>query len=119
MIDSIAPPAPTTVVIAKSFGTRSVLWANAHGYAGVWLTPLLTDHRVRDALTADGPPALSIGGTADRLWDRAAASELRGTVIEIDGADHALHVGTDWRTSLAALERTLEAIQSHLSSQTD
>jgi alpha-beta hydrolase superfamily lysophospholipase len=119
LIDSIAPPAPSTVVIAKSFGTRSVLWANARGYAGVWLTPLLTDHRVQAALTVAGPPALSIGGTADRLWDRAAAARLRGTVIEIDGADHSLHVGSDWRTSLTALDRTLAGIEGHLDAQND
>jgi hypothetical protein len=119
LIDSIAPTAAVTVVIAKSFGTHAAAWANAHGYGGVWLTPLLVRQSVRDALTAPGPPSLSIGGTVDRVWDRAVAARLRGTVVEIDGADHSLHVGSDWRTSLAALERTLDAIQSHLRAQLD
>jgi hypothetical protein len=107
------------VVIAKSFGTHAAAWANARGYGGIWLTPLLVRQSVRDALTVAGPPALSIGGTSDRVWDRSVAVRLRGTVIEIDGADHSLHVGSDWRSSLAALGRTLDAIQSHLRAQLD
>ncbi len=114
LIDSTAPPAPATVVIAKSFSTRTVSWANASGYAGVWLTPLLTEQSVRDALTVPGPPALSIGGTDDPVWDRAAAARVRGTVVQIDGADHALHLGSEWRSSLAALGQTLAAIESFL-----
>lgn len=119
VLAAAAPPAPVTVVIAKSYGTRAAAWVNARGYAGVWLTPVLTEEPVRAALTSPGPPALSIGGTSDRLWDAQVASQLRGTVLAIDGADHALHVGADWRASLAALSRAMEALESFLREQTD
>jgi hypothetical protein len=35
-------------------------------------------------------------------------------VIEFDGAEHALHVGTDWRQSIDVLRRTLSAIETLL-----
>jgi len=112
-----APAAPRTVIIGKSLGTRAAPWANARGWSGVWLTPLLTEPVVRDALTGDGPPATAIGGTADPVWDGAVARRLRGTVVELAGADHALHVGTDWRASLDALTRAVEAVEVHLLAQ--
>lgn len=105
------------VVIAKSLGTNAAAWANARGYAGVWLTPLLGRQSVRDPLTVAGPQALSIGGTNDRVWDRDVATRLPGTVLEVEGADHALHIGSDWRASLAALDQTMDAIQSLLRAQ--
>ncbi|MFC7624659.1 hypothetical protein [Microlunatus sp. GCM10028923] len=114
LLDATAPPAPRTTVIAKSLGTLAAPWATRKGYAGAWLTPLLTDPAVREALTVPGPPSLAVGGTADKVWDSEAAGRLRGTVLELDGADHALHRGTDWRASLGLLERTLAAIEQHL-----
>ncbi|GAB3744330.1 alpha/beta hydrolase [Microlunatus parietis] len=117
LLDATAPLAPRTMVIAKSLGTLAAPWATRKGYAGVWLTPLLTDPAVRRSLTIPGPPSLAVGGTADKLWDAAAVRDLRGTVLELEGADHALHHGTDWRASLGVLERTLEAVAAHLSLQ--
>lgn len=113
-LDATAPPAARTVVIAKSLGTLAAPWATRKGYAGVWLTPLLTEPAVREALTIPGPPSLAVGGTADKVWDAAAAQALRGTVLELEGAGHALHHGTNWRASLGLLERTLEAIERAL-----
>lgn len=114
LLDATAPPAGRTVVIAKSLGTLAAPWATRKGHAGVWLTPLLTDPAVREALTVPGPPSLAVGGTADKVWDSTAAHDLRGTVLELDGADHALHRGSDWRASVTLLNRTLEAIEQAL-----
>ena len=116
LLDATAPQAGRTVVIAKSLGTLAAPWATRRGYVGVWLTPLLTDPAVREALTIPGPPSLAVGGTADKVWDSAAARALRGTVLELDGADHALHRGSDWRASVTLLTRTLEAIERALAS---
>lgn len=114
LLDDAAPAAPQTVVVAKSIGTRAASWANQRGYAGIWLTPLLVDPLVLDALVADGPAALSVGGTADQLWDPDAAARLRGEVVQVEGADHALQIAGDWRASMDALRLAMESVDRFL-----
>jgi len=118
LLDESAPAATTTVVLAKSLGTTAAGWAQARGYPGIWLTPLLTVPTVRDALASSALPHLLIGGTADSLWDSTAAHAIGGEVVEFDGADHALHVGNDWRRSLEVLGRALGRIEAFLLART-
>ncbi|KGN37086.1 hypothetical protein [Knoellia subterranea] len=110
-------PAPVTVVLAKSLGTHAAPWATTKGYPGIWLTPILRDEAIAAALSASGPPALTVGGTADALWGREVVPDLRGEVVDIAGANHGLHVGTDWRASLAALHRVLDHVERFLSAR--
>lgn len=109
--EASAPPAPTTLVLAKSFGTYAAAWANRQGYAGVWLTPVLTDPELARALTQPGLPGLIVGGSADRLWNRAAAQRSGRQVLEVPGANHAMEVPGDRGRSLAALERLVERVE--------
>lgn len=109
-LDLEAGPAQTTLVVAKSLGSYAAHWASARGYAAVWLTPVLTDDFVAEALARYSTTALLVGGTGDRLWDadRAAATGLR--LLEIPSADHGLQLDNDWRSSIAALHQALTAI---------
>ena len=73
------------LLIAKSLGT----FGAPIEIAAVWLTPLLTEATVVDALRARTAPSLFVGGTNDPAWDGTVAREL-GDVLELDGADHGL-----------------------------
>lgn len=58
----------------------------------VWLTPVLSDQTVAEALSAYPAPQLVVGGSADPLWP-AGPLRLTGEVMYVEGADHAMHVG--------------------------
>lgn len=73
------------LLIGKSLGT----FGAPIDIAAVWLTPLLTEATVVDALRARTAPSLLVGGTNDPAWDGTVAREL-GDAVELDGADHGL-----------------------------
>lgn len=108
-LDLEAGPAAKTLVVAKSLGCYAAEWASVRGFPAVWLTPVLIDDFVAEALERYPVSALLVGGSADRVWDsdRAASTGLR--LLEIAGADHGLQL-PDWRSSIAALQQTLTAI---------
>lgn len=87
------------LVVAKSFGTLAIPWAEDTKTAGVWLTPLLTDAKVRETIAHTDKADLFIGGSEDKLWDGGQKSESVGTFVEIPGADHSLQIPNDWRAS--------------------
>lgn len=94
-----APTASQRLVVAKSFGTLAIPWAEETGTAGVWLTPLLTDALVRETIGRTDKADLFIGGSEDKLWDGGRTSESAGTFVEVPGADHSLQIPDDWRAS--------------------
>jgi hypothetical protein len=73
------------LLIAKSLGT----FAAPIDIPGVWLTPLLTEAEVVDALRVRTAKSLFIGGPNDFAWNGDVAREL-GEAVEVDGADHGL-----------------------------
>ena len=107
-----APPGPTTLVVGKSFGTRAAPWVTGLGLPAIWLTPLLHEPAVADAIRAATAPTLLIGGTADDLWDSEVAHTCGQQVHEIPDADHSLQIGRDWRLTLAALSGVLAAVET-------
>ena len=82
--------AESTVVIGKSLGTHAAAAAARLGIPAIWVTPLLSNPFVLDALTRSTAPFLLIGGTADPVWDGAAARTLTPHVLELPDADHGL-----------------------------
>lgn len=107
-----APPGPTTLIVGKSFGSRAAPWVTGLGLPAIWLTPLLHDPVVADAIRAATAPTLLIGGTADDMWDSDVARATRQQVHEVPDADHGLSVGRNWRLTLAALEGVLAAVET-------
>lgn len=90
------------LLVAKSLGTRLAPWAGRHEVAGVWLTPLLDDVRVRRAIETYPAPGLVVGGTDDPHWDGGpaltpVAADVQ--VWDVPGADHSLQVPS-WRASV-------------------
>ncbi|WP_277960030.1 hypothetical protein [Frigoribacterium faeni] len=101
------------LVLAKSFGTLALPWAVEHGVAGVWLTPVLTEPVVLDALTRASSSHLAVGGGADSMWQPARGLETHAGLVTVDGADHGLLVD-DWATSFDAHRAVLTAIETHI-----
>jgi hypothetical protein len=101
------------LVVAKSFGTRALPWAVGHGVAGVWLTPVLTEPVVLDALTRASSSHLAVGGEDDPFWQPARGLETPAGLVTVDGADHGLLVD-DWAASFDAHRAVLAAIETHI-----
>ncbi|GGB21188.1 hypothetical protein GCM10011492_08890 [Flexivirga endophytica] len=87
-----APAADRTLVVAKSLGTLAAPVAAEVGIPAVWLTPVLSDPAVGQALSAYPAPQLVVGGSADSLWPQDAP-QPSGEVMYVDGADHGMHRG--------------------------
>lgn len=59
-------------------------------------------------------PFLLVRGTADCLWDSAAAHRLTPHVLEVEGADHGLGVPASVAGSVAVLARVVAAVEDFL-----
>lgn len=86
-----APDAERTLVVAKSLGTHAAPLAAELGLPAVWLTPVLTEAPVAEALSSYPAQQLSIGGSADPLWPPDAPPPT-GEVMYVEGADHGMEV---------------------------
>lgn len=102
------------VVIGKSLASLAAPLVADRGLAAVWLTPLLTDGLVIEALRRATGPCLLVGGTADELWDGQVARALTSHVTEIEGADHGMFVPGALAESAAVLGRVMTAVEEFL-----
>ncbi len=115
-----AEEADHVLVVGKSLGTLAASYAAERGLDAVWLTPLLTDPSVAEAIDANPGRQLLVGGLADELWDPAVARELGDNgcrVLEVPDADHGMGTGDAVRTAAIHLEvaRAVDAFLSELS----
>ncbi|AFR30491.1 hypothetical protein ARUE_c36110 [Arthrobacter sp. Rue61a] len=110
-----SPDAEQRLVVAKSFSTFCIPWAEETLIPGIWLTPLLTDERVRSTIGATSKDDLFVGGSQDKLWDGGRKSESAGTFFEVPGADHSLQIPEDWRASQQAQADVFERIEKFIS----
>jgi len=93
-----ATPPRSVVLVGKSLGARGTPYAAEHGFAAVWLTPLLVEPAVVEGIRANTAPQLLVGGTGDEFWDADIAAGLvrEGCdVMEVPDADHGLCVAGD------------------------
>ncbi|WP_446663882.1 hypothetical protein [Flexivirga sp. B27] len=86
-----APAADQTLVVAKSLGTLAAPHVAELDLPAVWLTPVLTDELVAQALSTYPATQLVVGGSADRLWPTDARPA--GEIMHVDGADHGMGRG--------------------------
>jgi predicted alpha/beta-hydrolase family hydrolase len=92
-VEGALPPDGRTLLVGKSLGTWAAPLAAERGLPAIWLTPILELPLIADAIAANPAPQLLVGGTADELWDGAAARRLEGPtrqVLEVPDADHVL-----------------------------
>lgn len=111
------------VLIGKSLGTLALADLVAgpladRGPVCVWLTPLLNDAGLREAVTRQRPPSLYVIGTADPLYDAGVLEELRdacgGRSVVVEGADHGMLVPGDMAATLEGLRRVMAVMDDVL-----
>lgn len=102
------------LVVAKSFGCSALPWAVAEAIPGIWLTPVLTEDAVRDALAAADDTHLAVGGSADPMWRPDRVPGTRARLRTVDGAGHALEVTGDRRRSQRLQTEVLEAVSARV-----
>jgi len=106
-------PGMSPLIIGKSLGSYAARIAVDHAVPAGWLTPLLHDATVVDALRAASAPFLLIGGTADReAWSTPVAHELMPHVREITMATTGCTCQGRWPTRLPSLASSLPRCSS-------
>jgi pimeloyl-ACP methyl ester carboxylesterase len=99
------------LVIGKSLASLLAGSMGERDLAAVWLTPLLGERAVIDALARARCPTLLIGGTADAAWQpEAIPNNPVLEVVQLPGVDHALQAPGDPVASLDALRQIAESV---------
>jgi hypothetical protein len=110
-----AVSATEVVVVGKSLASAAAGMVADRGLAAVWLTPLLGEAAVVDAMSRTSRPTLLVGGTADPTWQPGALPQ--NPVLETEelaGADHGLELPGDVAGSLDALRGVTARIGAFL-----
>jgi hypothetical protein len=115
VLDEVTETGGAPLVIGKSLGTYAATLTAERGLPAVWLTPLLREPEVVEALRRASAPYLLVGGTADELaWDGELARKLSPHVLEVDGADHGMFTPGPLAGSAAVLGRVVTAVERFL-----
>jgi hypothetical protein len=94
------------VVVGKSLGSAAAPMVKG---PAVWLTPLLVQDEIVEALEAADAPTLLVGSPADPTWGGGRVPDNPALeVLELEGLDHSLQVSGDPLASLDVL-RTVTA----------
>lgn len=104
------------VLVAKSLGTRAASYAAERGLDAVWLTPLLVEPTLAEAIAANAGRQLLVGGLVDELWDPVVARELADNgcdVLAVADADHSMATADAVRTAEIHVE-VARAVDSFL-----
>jgi predicted alpha/beta-hydrolase family hydrolase len=107
------------VLIGKSLGTLAMghLLTTADlppNVGAVWLTPLLTEERLRQQISQYGGPSLFVIGTADPHFDPVVLEDMQvatiGEAVVVKNADHGMDIPGEPIASVRAVERVVEAL---------
>lgn len=108
-------PGARPVIVAKSLGSYAATLAAERELPAVWLTPLLYEDAITDAIARNPAPALLVGGTGDPSWIPEAAARSGKAVVTIEGAGHGLRPPGPLRAYTDALGTVGTAIEEFLS----
>jgi len=110
------------ILVGKSLGTLGISLVLPHlasRFPGAircaWLTPLLTDAALVDAVRQVQPASLFAAGTADPYYRADVLEELctvtGGRAVLVPGADHGLEIPGDVERSLDVLRQVILAVK--------
>ncbi|EON25588.1 hypothetical protein CF8_0298 [Nocardioides sp. CF8] len=108
--------ADQVVIVGKSLGTRAASYAAERALDAIWLTPLLVEPALAEAIAANAGRQLLVGGLADELWDATVARELADAgcdVLEVADADHGMGTADAVRSAQIHVE-VARAVDSFL-----
>ena len=111
-----ALPAPPELVLAKSLGTFALPHFAQQDVRGVWLTPILSDPGVADALARVSPERhLAVGGTADPSWRPDLVGATSARLVSVEAANHSLELKSKpWRESAETQRTIIDQVVTHL-----
>jgi hypothetical protein len=92
------------LVLGKSLGTFAAPHAARHSLDAIWLTPVLTEALVVEAVRANRARQLLVGGTEDPYWRPDVTLPTTAESLSIAGADH----------SMTHVDGVLATVGSHL-----
>jgi hypothetical protein len=96
-----ASGAELVVVVGKSLGSAAAPMVTG---PAVWLTPLLNQPGIAEAIGSATAPTLLVGSRADPTWSEGTEPENDALeVLELDRLDHSLQVSRDPLASLDVL----------------
>ena len=111
-----ALPAPPEAVVAKSLGTFALPHFAKTDVRAVWLTPILTDPAVADALARVAPGRhLAVGGAADPSWRPELITTASARLVTVGAANHSLELTSkSWRDSADTQLTIIDQAVTHL-----
>jgi hypothetical protein len=104
----------STIVIGKSLGSYAAALIADLGLPAVWVTPVLANTLIVDALRRSPAPFLLVGGTGDPLWVSDLALQCSDHVLELPHADHGLFVSGPLERSADYIGRLAAATETFL-----
>ncbi|MFZ7942937.1 alpha/beta family hydrolase [Neobacillus sp. 19] len=110
-------------IMSKSIGTipMALEWAQKsfiHDAIGIWLTPLLKDDHVYQALLTTDRPALCVIGDQDHHYIEDRITSLKNNplvaTVVIPDADHGLEIKGDIVASIEAIKAVIARVQAFI-----
>jgi len=99
------------LVVAKSLGTLAAPTVTAAGWPAVWLTPVLDDETVAEAVSTATTPQISVIGEQDPFLQPGTWDRVRGTRLLLPG-DHILVTPGEPLTTARTHTRVVEALDA-------
>ncbi|WHY78478.1 alpha/beta hydrolase [Neobacillus sp. WH10] len=111
------------ILMSKSIGTipMAMEWTEKNyikNTIGVWLTPLMKDDNVFQALLNTDRPSLCVIGDHDHHFIKERISSLKNnnlvSTVVIPNADHGLEIKGDILASIEAIKEVIERVQEFM-----
>jgi hypothetical protein len=113
---------PCVVLVGKSIGTLAMAQLIGTSYGAevvtIWLTPLLGQPWLVEAVMKSGGPSLFVAGTADPAFDAAALERIKentgAEAFLVQGANHSLEIPGDPLASIQIMREFMQGLASFL-----
>ena len=106
------------LLMAKSIGTLSSVYAAENKLPAVWITPMGKNSEVVAAIAVNPQPQFTFAGTKDQYWDLDAPKSWpeHVKVLQLPGADHSTLIAGDPVRSAEIVAEYTRAMDSFVAS---